>query len=127
MIGLYKCNNKELNTITDFYYKDKLIYNTFNGVRVDRIVLCDYGFLIKNDNINIGFILLVNENNSYNVDMGILRKYRNKGYGSICLKLLKEEFNNFNISVKKDNVAANKAIIKCFKLNKSNNTTNFYK
>lgn len=127
MISLYQCKNYELNKILDFYYKDQLIKDTFGGIRVDRVLNCDYGFTIKKNDIDIGFILLLNENNCYNIDMGIIKKYRNKGYSSKCLKLLKNEFNNFNVSVNKNNIAANKSISKVLKLDKSYSEVNIYK
>jgi predicted acetyltransferase len=130
-ISLYQCNDDEYHLITNFYYDDN-ISDCFNGIRLDRIINADLAFIIKKDDINIGFILLVNENNKYNIDSGILRDHCNKGYGSQALKLLKQTIKKYNINysiqVKKEDEASNKRLIKNnFNLFKETEKYNYYK
>lgn len=98
-------------------YEDEDIRDTFNGFRADRIISSEYIFMIDLDDEPIGFILLVLENrNQLGLDMGIIKKYRNKGYGTEAMKLFKEAIKNkidkeLVAEVKKNNIGANKAII----------------
>ncbi len=130
-INLYRCKNSEVHWIKKFYY-DQSISNTFAGERIDRLITSVATFIIKKDNEDIGFILIVPEKDFYNVDMGIITKYQNKGYGSKALGQLKEiikrwKINNVILEVKVDNISANKSIISNkLKLYKTFNNKNYY-
>lgn len=116
-------------------YEDEDIKDTFNGFRKDRIICSEYIFMINLNDIPIGFILLVLENkNQLGIDIGIIKKYRNKGYGKEAIRLLKKIVNNnldkdLIAEVKKDNISANKTIANGgFKFYETkNNNINVYK
>lgn len=116
-------------------YNDDEIKDTFNGFRADRLIASEYIFMIDLNKKNIGFILLVFKNkNELNIDMGILKEYRNKGYGKEVMKQLKIIINanvdkDIIAEVKKDNINANKTIVNGgFELSKTeNDNVNIYK
>ena len=75
-----------------------------------RVKTSEFVSLIKKDEKNIGFIYGVKENNTkfLMIDIGILKKYRGKGYGTEVLKKLQNiPYDKFFIAqVKKNNVLA---------------------
>ena len=117
-------------------YKDQKIRETFDGVRIDRLVASEYIFLLRSNEENIGFILLVRETSKVNyltLDIGIIEKYRGKGYGKKTMEVFKNEyFNRINdeihIQVRQDDIVANKLIsILDLEYIESTNDSNFYK
>lgn len=74
----------------DFYEISKLM-GKFNLDR-SRLICSEISFLIKNNNENIGFILLVKEKleNTLFLDMFIIKENQNKGFGKEALKLLSQ-------------------------------------
>lgn len=131
-ISLYWCDNNEFDRFNKFYY-DADIFKTFGGERKDRMINASAGALIMKENTEIGFLLLIEEfgYQTYNVDIGILKKYRNQGYGKIALQLLREEMErfqlNYYIEVKADNPAANRSLLASgFSLCKIDADRNFY-
>lgn len=133
-ISIHSYNDKEYMDLLNIY-NDEDIKDTFNGFRTDRLVASEYIFMIDLNKKNIGFILLVFENkNNLSIDMGILKEYRNKGYGKEAMKQLKDIINtsvdkNVYAEVKKDNINANKVITSGgFEFsNTKDNNTNIYK
>ena len=90
----YTKNASGIDAIIDLYEK-KEINKTFGGFRPDRLMSSSYHFLITLNDKNIGFILLVKEKQNKQVlflDIAILKKYRNKGYGKEALILFKEKY-----------------------------------
>lgn len=108
-------NIEDLEEIICLYQK-KEINETFGGFRGDRLAGAPYHFLITLNNTPIGFILLVKEieNNQYlALDIALLKKYRNKGYGQKALSIFKEKYANqikdtIIAETKKNNLSINK-------------------
>lgn len=108
-------DEKEDFDILKKLYMKKEINSTFSGYRADRISASEYSFLIYLDDVPIGFILCVREikkNNSLSIDMAILKKYRNKGYGREALEAFRDYYlhqipENMIVEVDKNNLPAN--------------------
>lgn len=133
MIELRTIEDNELYMIIPFISEDNLLLKTFgNGNNIKyRLLYSSYACYICLDGVDIGFINVVNKNDIFEIDMGIISPYRNKGYGTQALKLLKETvlFDNENIVIqtKKNNIAANKSVIDNeFKLIKIDKKYNYY-
>jgi len=134
-IYLYRLEYNEQHEILNLINKDIDLHNTFSGERntISRILNADYIALIKKGNINIGFVMLVNnlKTNMYEIDMGILKKYRNKGYGTQVLSILKsiilKNKIKTEIQIKKTNIGAIKSVLKNgFILSKNDKNCNYY-
>lgn len=130
-IRLHRCANHEFQNINKFYYMDKDINDTFGGERKDRLINACAAFIIYMGKIEIGFILLIDEENHYNIDMGIIKRFRGKGCGTIALSLLKEMLReyelNYLIQTQISNLAMNKSLENNgFTVVESNDKYNFY-
>jgi len=134
-ITLEKIKYNEENKIIDLIYKDPVLKETFSNHKyiTSRILNSIYSAFIKLENETIGFIMIV-ENKKENInelDIGILKKYTNNGYGTIALNKLKQIILlnkiDIEIKVKKSNISAIKSILKNnFILIKEDNLYNYY-
>jgi len=135
-ITIEQMDYNEQHKILDFIHQDEILQKTFGGNKDTRarIARSDYVGLIKNDQVPIGFVLLVQSviNDAHEVDIGIFSKYRNKGYGTAALNELKQIIQNQNIKlelqVKKDNISAIRTAEKNdFLLNRTDENYNYYR
>ena len=119
-ITLKKLSYNEEEKILNIINNDKLLKKTFCGEHntITRILNSSYSGLIQKDNITIGFIMLVYnpDTNEHELDIGIKSEYRNHGYGTIALCIMKEiitrEKAKVNIQIKNENISAKKMIKK---------------
>lgn len=119
-IKLKKLNPEEVTKVIDLIYKDEDLRDTFAEEKIfrTRLLYAGYVALIQKDNKNIGFVMVVNntKTNKNEVDMGILKEYRSKGYGKEVLSLLKDIIilNDVEVEIqtKQKNIAAINSIIK---------------
>lgn len=121
--------------VLDMIASDEELKNTFSGGKntISRLINSIYTALIKKEEESIGFVMLVNnpKTDVNEIDMGILEKYRSKGYGTIALKLLKEIIiqNELQVEVqiKKVNIGAIKSTLNNgFVLAKEDKDHNYY-
>lgn len=133
MLELKKIEDCYLYKIINFVSEDNLLLKTFgNGKNIkSRLLNSYYACYICLDNVEIGFINVVDVNNVMEVDLGILSMYRNKGYGTMALRMLRESilcyYRNVIIQTERNNVAANKSIIDNeFRLIKKDEKYNYY-
>lgn len=134
-IMLKRLNFNEETQIIDVIYHDVDLQQTFGSDKNIRSRLLNscYAALIKKDEKTIGFIMIVNNTrtNVNEVDIGILKGYRNKGYGTAALSILKNIIINNELEVeihaKKQNINAIKSIEKNnFVLLKKDQHYNYY-
>lgn len=133
MLELKKIEDCNLYKIIGIISEDNLLLNTFgvgNNIK-SRLLNSCYACFIFLNGVRIGFINVVHKNNIYEVDMGILSMYRNKGYGTMALRMLRKSIlcycRNVIIQTERNNVAANKSIIDNeFKLIRSDKKYNYY-
>ena len=110
----YIYEKEDFDILIDLY-KQKEINSTFSGYRSDRLLASEYSFLIYLGDIPIGFILCVRERsrrNNLSIDMAILEKYRNLGYGKKSLEIFRDYYllqipDQLIVEVDKNNVPAN--------------------
>ena len=110
---------KELDII-DIIKGDSVLESTFGGNSntLSRIANSKYRAYIKVDNKIVGFVMIVDNNrtNKDEIDMGIVKGYTNKGYGTKVLSIIKKIIiaNNLNpeIQVKKINISAIETVLK---------------
>ena len=80
--------------ILEMIRNDEELRSTFSGRRntISRLVHTDYSALIKVGRKNVGFVMLVanDQTGKHEIDMGVLSQYRGKGYGSQALAYLKK-------------------------------------
>ena len=121
--------------ILDLIQSDSTLRDTFTGERntVSRLLNACYVAFIKLDNEDIGFVMIVTNprNNMNEIDMGIVEKYKGKGYGTLALGILKDIIieNGLEVSIQtsKENIAANKSIISNgFSLSRNDKDCNYY-
>lgn len=93
-IELQKLEANDQAIVLDIIRGDEELRNTFLGMRntITRIANSGYTALIKKGSTIVGFIMLVYnfETGKYEIDLGILEKYRYMGYGSQALAQLKQ-------------------------------------
>ena len=117
----------EEGIVIEMIYNDETLQETFSGRRntLSRIANSAYTALIKKRNTIVGFIMLVENvrTGKFEIDMGILEKYRGKGYGSQALDKLKQIILNnsekldIEIETKMMNEAAIRSVMRnCFEL-----------
>ena len=70
----------------------------------------NYSYIINNSINNIGILKIIPEIDNYSIDMGILNKYTNKGYGSEALEnaleliyFIDEDFNKVIVRTRFNN------------------------
>lgn len=121
--------------ILDLIQSDATLRETFTGSRntVSRLLNACYVAFIKLGTEDIGFVMIVNNprNDMNEIDMGIIEKYRGKGYGTMALGILKDLIidNGLDISIQtsKDNIAANRSILNNgFSLSRNDKDCNYY-
>lgn len=87
-------DSNSLTEILNLINGDEELQNVFSGQKntMTRLLNASYVAFIQNKNQNIGFVMIVNNErtNTQEVDMGILEDFRNLGYGTKALELLKE-------------------------------------
>lgn len=93
-VNLKKMEFNEEIKILDIIYQDEdlmNIYISYKNIR-SRLVNSCYTALIEKDRKIIGFIMIVNnpKTDVNEIDMGILKEYRNQGYGTEALGILKD-------------------------------------
>ena len=118
-ITLEKINYEEENKIVDLIYKDPTLKETFSNHKniTSRILNSIYSAFIKLENETIGFIMIVenNKTNTNELDIVILEKYTNNGYGTLALKELKNIILlnkiEIEVQVEKSNICAIKSIL----------------
>lgn len=132
-IKLEKLDYSEQHKILDIINNDKCLKETFGGENntISRILNSNYVAIIKKEKIDIGFIMIVDNNSINEIDIGIISKYQNQGYGTYALSLLKElitkEKINVKIEVKITNIKAIKVVLKNgFVLIEQNEKYNYY-
>ncbi len=133
MIELKKIEDCDLYQIIGIISEDNLLLNTFgvgNNIK-SRLLNSCYACFICLNGVRIGFINVVDKNNIYEVDMGILSMYRGMRYSTKALKKLKENIlcycSDVIIQTEKNNIAANKSIIDNeFRLIKKDGKYNYY-
>lgn len=122
--------------VLDMIQQDAILQRTFNGGRntLTRLINSDYTAMINNGEEEVGFVMLVynGRNKNYEVDMGILTKFRRMGYGTKALELLKDIIlaNQLEVEIqtKKVNVAAIRSITKNgFKLCRQDDECYYFK
>lgn len=113
-IRLRKLNYNEETKVIDIINQDEDLQNTFaqdRGIR-SRLANSCYTAVIEHDNKEIGFVMIVNNprTDKNEVDMGILKEHRGKGYGTEALGILKDIIvaNELEVEIqtKRKNVAA---------------------
>ena len=133
VIELRKIENCDLYQIIGIISEDNLLLNTFgvgNNIK-SRLLNSCYACFICLNGVRIGFINVVDKNNIYEIDMGILSMYRGMRYSTKALKKLKENIlcycSDVIIQTEKNNIPANKSIIDNeFKLIRRDKTYNYY-
>lgn len=106
--------------IIDIIKRDFNLERTFGGNNntISRIMHSKYCAYIKLSNKVIGFVMIVDNDRTKTdeIDMGIIRGYTNKGYGTKALGILKKIIiaNNLNpeIQVKKINISAIETVLR---------------
>ena len=119
-VNLCELRYNELVSILNMIETDQDLKDTFGGGGNTRSRLANscYSAFIRNKTKPVGFIMVVyNERTSkYEIDMGVLKEHRNKGYGTRALDLLKDiilrESVRVEVQAKKTNEQAIKSIIK---------------
>lgn len=113
-IRLRKLDYNEETKVIDIINQDEDLQNTFaqdRGIR-SRLANSCYTAVIEHDNKEIGFVMIVNNprTDKNEVDMGILKEHRGKGYGTEALGILKDIIiaNELEVEIqtKRKNVAA---------------------
>lgn len=134
MIELKQIDNREIHKIINLVSEDNLLLKTFGNEKniKSRLLNSCYACYICLDNVEIGFINVIERYNTYEIDMGILSMYRGKGYATKSLNILKETVlcncDNVIIQTEKSNIAANKSVLhNDFKLIKSDQKYNYYR
>lgn len=121
--------------ILDLIQSDATLRETFTGSRntVSRLLNACYVAFIKLGTEDVGFVMIVNNprNDMNEIDMGLIEKYRGKGYGTIALGMLKDLIidNGLDISIQtsKNNIAANRSILNNgFSLSRNDKDCNYY-
>lgn len=112
----------EQGVVLEMIRKDQALQETFSGSRntITRIANSAYTVLIKKDSTTVGFIMLVENGRTgkFEIDIGIVGKYRGKGYGSQALAQLKQIILNnskkldIEIEIKMVNEAAIRSVMK---------------
>jgi len=134
-VNLRELRYNELVSILNMIESDSDLKDTFGGGANTRKRLANSGYsaLIRNKIKPVGFIMVVyNERTSkYEIDMGVLKEHRNKGYGTRALDLLRDiilrENVKVEVQVKKTNVQAIKSVIKNgFVLCRQDKLCNYY-
>lgn len=134
-VKLYKLKDSELNQILNMINSDEELKNTFFGGdnTIQRVLDSIYSAVIKVNNETVGFIMITNNprTNKDEIDMGILTDYRNMGYGSKALELLKRVIflNKLNVEVqiqKKNKPAIKSVLNNGFTLYRQDKTCNYY-
>ena len=134
-INLHRLEGNEQALILRMIESDIDLKNTFGGGKntQTRIVNSGYSALIRNKEMPVGFVMIVyNERTcKFEIDMGVLKQHRKKGYGTRALDLLKNIITHNELSVevqtKKNNKAAIQSIIKNgFVLCRSDKIYNYY-
>lgn len=134
-VNLYKLEGNDQVLILRMIEQDEDLRDTFVGGSntQKRIINSVYSALIKHNKTTVGFIMLVNNErtNKFEIDMGILKQYRNNGFGTKALNILKDIIlhNELDVEVQteKTNKSAIQTIIKNgFILCKSDKTCNYY-
>lgn len=104
-----------------------------NDNTISRILNSKYRAYIKLGNKIIGFVMIVDNNctQTDEVDMGLIRGYTNKGYGTRALGILKSIIiaNDLNpeIQIKKINISAIECVLKNnFSLKRSDKECFYY-
>lgn len=118
-IKLRKLDFKEETKIIDVINQDDDLINTFSGDRGIRSRLANscYSALIEKDGKSIGFVMIVNNPRTdiNEIDMGVLKEHRGKGYGTEALGILKDIIvaNGLEVEVqtKRKNIAAITSIV----------------
>ena len=118
-IKLRKLDFKEETKIIDVINQDDDLINTFSGDRGIRSRLANscYSALIEKDGKSIGFVMIVNNHRTdiNEIDMGVLKEHRGKGYGTEALGILKDIIvaNGLEVEVqtKRKNIAAITSIV----------------
>lgn len=118
-ITLKKLKFNEENKVIDLIYQDEELRRTFVGDKNTRSRLANscYAALIEKDRKTIGFIMIVNNprTNINEIDMGILTGYRNQGYGTKALGILKNIIiqNDLEVEIqtKKQNISAITSVV----------------
>ena len=119
-ITLKRLNYKEQWNVVDIIYSDDKLLETFGGYRntKSRLINSNYVAFIQKKDKTIGFVMIVNnpKNNANEIDIGIIQRYRNKGYGTQALSILKSlilqnNLLNIKIQIKKENIAAIKSVL----------------
>lgn len=134
-IYLEKLYGNDEKKILDMIFSDDDLRKTFMGDKntQSRLINSVYSALIKKEDIDVGFVMLVENmrTNKYEIDMGILKEYRSKGYGTEALKILKGIILNnkldVEIQIKKVNIGAIKSVLNNgFTLCREDVTCNYY-
>lgn len=121
--------------ILDMISKDEELKDTFSGGNntISRLMNSIYSAIIKKGNQDVGFVMIVNneKTDTNEIDMGILKQYRSKGYGTEALRILKqiiiENELDIEIQIKKLNIGAIKSVINNgFVLTKEKEECNYY-
>ena len=98
-------DSASLNRVLKMINDDAELQSVFSGQKntMTRLLNASYIAFIENRHQNVGFVMLVNneKTNTQEVDMGILEGFRDLGYGTKALELLKEvvETNRIMIQV----------------------------
>ena len=109
-------HNDRATRMSKVISSDKEISNLF-GDRWDRMYSGIYTYLITYNGKDVGFINILferNDNSFLVIDMGIKKRYRNKGIGTKAMQLIKEkDINTFIIAeTEKDNISGIKSLDK---------------
>lgn len=109
----------EQQKILEMINSDEALKNTFSGDRntIGRIFNSLYTAIIKDGSKEVGFIMIVynGRTGKNEIDLGILTKYRNMGYGTKALELLKDIIYlhslDVEIQIQKKNKPAIKSVL----------------
>ena len=113
-------DSKSLNTVLNMINSDEELQSVFSVQKntISRLLNASYVAFIQNNDQNVGFVMIVNNErtNTQEVDMGILSDFRDLGYGTKALELLKDivEKNKImvEIQIKSTNMPAIKTVEK---------------
>ena len=132
-IKLEKLEYNNQNKVLDIINNDENLKDTFGGDNntISRILNASYIAIIKKEKTDIGFIMIVDNNSTNEIDLGIINKYQNQGYGTYALSLLTDIITKEKIEVKiqvqNTNIKAIKVVLKNgFKLIEQNEKYNYY-
>ena len=119
-VNLYRLEDPNDVSILQMIQTDSQFRDTFGAQEntVKRVANSVYSAIVRDKETPVGFVMIVynGRTNKYEIDMGILKNYRKKGYATKAMELLKEVvlINELDVEVqtRKTNIGAIQSSIK---------------